>query len=109
MHCAAGKDRTGIVVALALAVAAVAHQVIAADYAASAGHLASRFADELVAEPDPERRQVLQRRQATDPQTLLTLLDHLESRYGGAAAYLRFHGVDDDQQVALRMRLIALP
>jgi len=42
----AGKDRTGIVVALAHAVAGVGNEAIA-DCAASAGHLASRFADEL--------------------------------------------------------------
>ena len=32
MHCAAGKDRTGVVVALALTVAGVEPEAIVADY-----------------------------------------------------------------------------
>jgi len=51
VHCVAGNDRTGIVVALAHAVAGVGNEAIA-DCAASAGHLASRFADELARESD---------------------------------------------------------
>src|SRR5437763_10003488 len=36
VHCAAGKDRTGVVVALALAVAGVPAEAVVADYAATA-------------------------------------------------------------------------
>ena len=36
VHCAAGKDRTGVVVALSLAVAGVGHDDIVADYAMTA-------------------------------------------------------------------------
>lgn len=107
VHCAEGKDRTGIVVALVLAVVGVGHEQIAEDYAASAGHLSSRFASELAAEPHPGRRDVLRRKQATDPATMLTLLGHLDSRYGDVAAYLRSHGVVDAQLSALRDRLIS--
>jgi protein-tyrosine phosphatase len=39
VHCSAGKDRTGIVVALILAVLGVADDVIAADYGLSASYL----------------------------------------------------------------------
>jgi len=106
VHCAEGKDRTGIVIALALAVVGVDPQHIAEDYAASAGLLASRFADELATELNPHTRETLQRRHATDPETILMLLDHLESRYAGAASYLRIHGVDDAQLLALRARLV---
>ena len=35
VHCAAGKDRTGVVVALALTVAGVPAQAVVADYAAT--------------------------------------------------------------------------
>ena len=35
VHCAVGKDRTGMIVALALSVAGVADEVVAQDYAAS--------------------------------------------------------------------------
>lgn len=105
VHCAEGKDRTGIVIAVALAVAGVEHQQIAEDYAASAENLASRYAEELAAEADPGARNMLQRMHATDPETMLSLLDHLERRYGGVASYVRSNGVDDRQLIALRSRL----
>ena len=44
VHCHAGKDRTGLVVALLLAVAGVAPEVIAADYALSEPNLAPSLA-----------------------------------------------------------------
>jgi len=105
VHCAEGKDRTGIVIALALAIAGVDRHQIAEDYAASAGHLASRFSAALSAEADPDARKMMRRGQATEPATMLTLLDHLESRYAGAASYLRSNGVDEHQLVALHSRL----
>src|SRR5690349_22902174 len=43
VHCHAGKDRTGLVVALLLALAGVPHQLIAEDYAASAAGLQPLF------------------------------------------------------------------
>ncbi|MBB4913314.1 tyrosine-protein phosphatase [Streptosporangium saharense] len=39
VHCAAGKDRTGLVVALVLDLVGVEHEVIVRDYAATATHL----------------------------------------------------------------------
>lgn len=39
VHCAAGKDRTGLVVALILDLVGVEHEVIVRDYAATAAHL----------------------------------------------------------------------
>jgi protein-tyrosine phosphatase len=44
VHCSAGKDRTGIVIALALASAGVPDEVIAADYALSVSYLGARAA-----------------------------------------------------------------
>ncbi len=44
VHCAAGKDRTGVVVALALAEVGVTREAIVADYAASAERIEAIFA-----------------------------------------------------------------
>lgn len=38
-------------------------------------------------------------------ETMLRLLEHLERRYGGAAGYLRTHGLDESIVSALRDRL----
>src|SRR6186997_596712 len=40
VHCAAGKDRTGLVIALALSVAGADREVVAADYATTGDRLA---------------------------------------------------------------------
>ena len=55
VHCAAGKDRTGTVVALALAEVGVPADAIAADYARSAERVAAVFA-RLAQRPDLRRR-----------------------------------------------------
>ncbi|MGZ4457242.1 MAG: tyrosine-protein phosphatase, partial [Blastococcus sp.] len=61
VHCAAGKDRTGVVVALALSVAGVPHEEIVADYAMTAEVIDALVA-KLAASPtyaeDMERRDV---------------------------------------------------
>jgi protein tyrosine/serine phosphatase len=59
VHCTAGKDRTGVVVALALADAGVERAAIVADYAASADHL--RRADHAARRIGPQPRAVLRR------------------------------------------------
>jgi protein tyrosine/serine phosphatase len=78
VHCQGGRDRTGVLVALALAVAGVPAEEIAADYGLS-----------------PER----------PPIAMANTLDHLESRYGGAAGYLREIGVTAAEIEAVRARL----
>ncbi len=67
--------------------------------------LAHHFADD----PNVYRSIPLPRWQATEPETMLTLLRHLDRRYGGAGPYLKSHGVDDAQLSALRERLTSAP
>ena len=78
VHCAAGKDRTGVLVALALSVAGVEPDEIAADYARTA-----------------ECR----------PETILGTLEHIVERYGDVPEYLLRHGMAWDELDALRARL----
>src|SRR5919108_83674 len=77
VHCFAGKDRTGIVVALALALTGVPRETIAADYALSDSYLQPLY-DELLAmvdDPAERERRALQYR--SPPESILTVLDHL--------------------------------
>lgn len=78
VHCHGGRDRTGALVALALAIAGVPPEEIVADYARS-----------------PER----------PPVAMANTLDHLDERYGGAAAYLRRIGVPEGDLDAVRERV----
>jgi protein-tyrosine phosphatase len=103
VHCAEGKDRTGMLVALALRVAGVPPAEIAADYAASDERAAFRRELDLLAE-EAERAEFRQR-YGCHPATILGVLDHIEDRYGGVEAYLLRHGLPPAQLAALRERL----
>jgi protein tyrosine/serine phosphatase len=106
VHCAAGKDRTGVVVALSLAVAGVPHEEIVADYAMTAEIIEALVA-KLKASPtyaeDMERRDVASHTpRAETMDRVLTLLDE---RHGGPTGWLDAHGFGAGEQAALRARL----
>jgi protein-tyrosine phosphatase len=106
VHCAAGKDRTGVVCALALAVAGVPHEEIVADYAMTADVIDALVA-KLAASPtyaeDMDTRDVASHTpRAETMDRVLTLLDE---RHGGAIGWLETHGFGAGEQAALRSRL----
>lgn len=107
VHCTAGKDRTGLVVALARRVAGDADSDIVADYARSGPEV--RPVREAAARGMAEaadagaRRQILRLHLDSPPEAIasaLAIVDEL----GGAEAYLRAHGLGTDRIAALRRR-----
>ena len=88
--CHAGKDRTGLVIALALHLAGVPLEAIAADYASGPGALGDSSIPELAA-PRGE--------------TITQILEHLQDKYGGTAAYLVSGGATSDHFRSLAARL----
>ena len=106
VHCAAGKDRTGVVVALSLAVAGVPHEEIVADYAMTADvidEVVARLAATPTYAEDMELRDVASHTpQAETMDRVLTVLDE---RHGGATGWLEAHGFGADDRAALRSRL----
>jgi protein tyrosine/serine phosphatase len=106
VHCAAGKDRTGLVVALALSVAGAAAEVVAADYTLSGERLAPGLEAELAKVSDDEQRAFFREHSMTPSEFMTGVLEHLEEQYGGVEAYLRRGGMTDDQLSALRERLV---
>jgi protein-tyrosine phosphatase len=106
VHCAAGKDRTGVVCALALAVAGVPHEEIVADYAMTADVIDALVA-KLAASPtyaeDMEQRDVASHTpRAATMERVLALLDE---RHEGPLGWLTAHGFGAEEQAALRSRL----
>lgn len=106
VHCAAGKDRTGTVVALALLVAGAEPDAVIADYAASSErveHILRRllashtYADNLRDRPVDSHR--------TRPVTMRAFIDHANSEYGGAEQMLMDIGWTGDDSAALRAKL----
>jgi protein-tyrosine phosphatase len=106
VHCAAGKDRTGVVCALALAVAGVGHEEIVADYAMTADVIDALVA-KLAASPtyaeDMEQHDVA--RHTPRPETMERVLSLLDERHGGPLGWLTAHGFGAEEQAALRSRL----
>jgi len=107
VHCAAGKDRTGVVVAVALSAVGVRRQAVIADYAATGeriGPILARlrrsptYEGDISDEPDELQR--------PRPQTMAALLEQVDSRYGGAARWLAGHGFGHDDLQLLRARLL---
>jgi protein tyrosine/serine phosphatase len=106
VHCAAGKDRTGVVVALCLSVAGVPREEIVADYAMTA-EIIDALVAKLAASPtyadDMEHRDA--DRHTPRAETMERVLALLDEQHGGPAGWLRAHGFGDDEQAALRARL----
>lgn len=106
VHCAAGKDRTGTVTALALSVAGVPDEEIVADYAASAERIAKIVERLIDVEPYSWGLQGRSLDEQTPrPETMATILGSLADEYGGAAGWLREQGWDEDRLELLRSRL----
>lgn len=108
VHCAAGKDRTGLIAALLLGLVGVAPATIAADYALTAECLRPRDQEWLEHGPgDRAEREEWLRRFAPTAEVMLEVLDRLEDRYGGVEGYLRAAGVAPEDLARLRARLVA--
>jgi fermentation-respiration switch protein FrsA (DUF1100 family) len=107
LHCTAGKDRTGIVVALVLRVAGVGIEAIAADYALTdASALLRRGLVDGMSEEQVRARTFLL---AAPYDGMVALMDDIDERYGSAAGYLERAGVDPATVRAIRGRLGAEP
>ncbi len=87
VHCAAGKDRTGMLVALLLETAGVCREAVVADYAVSADNLGVA---EILADPGRGRTGPQAEAYAwSHPETITGALEHLDATYGGVTPYLR--------------------
>jgi protein-tyrosine phosphatase len=86
--CAAGKDRTGVTIALLLDLCGVPRHVIVDDYAMSARYFASPVAH---MDLDDWRHGSLV--VDSPPEFMEGALEHLDERHGGARSLLRRHGV----------------
>ncbi len=105
VHCAAGKDRTGVLVALVCAAVGVPREEITADYALSATRIDALFRKWTTAsgEPMPGVDELDRHRpRAEGKAEFLRLLDE---RHGGPVGWLRENGLTDDELARLRTRL----
>jgi protein-tyrosine phosphatase len=101
-HCGLGRDRTGLVSMLLLALVGVTPDAIAADYALSNARLWPAWAARGVADQRPIIAAILRRKCTSARALLRSLTASLD-----AAAYLRAAGLRDDDIAAVRARLLS--
>lgn len=101
-HCHSGKDRTGIIAALLLALVDAEPEVIVHDYRLSSDNLRDAY---IAAYPVEEREAALLRVRCP-PEQVHNMLAHLDARYGGPAGYLGAIGlgVSEVNDLAERLR-----
>jgi protein-tyrosine phosphatase len=108
VHCTAGKDRTGMVVALVLSVLGVPRDVIVEDFEVTRRFLDGAFRDELLrasAELGISLEQV-EDMLSMDPELIVGFLRRVSETYGDAVAFLRRYGMTDEELERLRAGLL---
>ena len=106
VHCAAGKDRTGTVVALALDVAGVPSEEIIADYVLTAERIEAIIGR---LRPRPAYGEALAKQSLSDQvpraESIEAILTAVADGFGGAPGWLREQGWSEDDVERLRARL----
>ncbi|TDD58940.1 tyrosine-protein phosphatase [Actinomadura darangshiensis] len=107
VHCAAGKDRTGVVCALALDVAGVTREAVLADYTQTGERLPAvlerlRGSDTYAADLDSRPADSHQPRAAI----MEKVFARVDEEHGGTLGWLAGHGWTTEDTDALRTRLL---
>lgn len=108
VHCTAGKDRTGVAIALLLDAVGASREAVVDDYLATGQNLSGTWADGMRRHLEasgiplsPELEELL----AHSPRPAIeAMFAHVDAA-GGAADYLQRHGLEASDLDALRTRL----
>jgi hypothetical protein len=117
VHCAAGKDRTGVAIAIMLSAVGVHRTEIIADYERTAANMPAvleRFRSQFLAASSTETADLEPIDLSQLPSGLLTtsvpaieaVLDAVETHEGGAAGWLVANGLTEPELALLRERLV---
>lgn len=109
VHCTAGKDRTGVVTALALAAVGVPRKTIIEEYALTTEAM-KRLRPRLLGNPDikPEMIPYIEKMLGSEPELMESLLTYLDNQYGGTDPYLEQIGISSTDRELLHTRLIQI-
>jgi len=91
-HCFAGKDRTGLIAAMLLAMAKVSAETIASDFGETDVQLAKQY-EKWISEVPADLRNEMREELRCPPERILGVLNHLQTKWGGVEAYLEASGV----------------
>jgi protein-tyrosine phosphatase len=107
VHCAAGKDRTGLVIALTLDLVGVDRTCVVEDYMASAESVDA--VNEMLARSARYRahmEKVDREFYEVHERAILGFFSHLDAAYGGSAGWATARGLSDDVVRRLRAALV---
>jgi len=107
-HCAAGKDRTGVLAAVVLGLLGVPHDSIADDYGLSRGGMQAMIEWLKVTRPEALDAMVDQPAIFLDapPLAMTGLLDLMSERFGSIAGYATSIGINDATVDSMRSLLL---
>ena len=94
VHCAAGKDRTGVIVALALDLLGVDRAAILADYSLSAARMPEILERVVRTTGQEEMRTLPSVMYMADAATIEAVLATVDERYGGSERWAIDRGID---------------
>lgn len=106
-HCAAGKDRTGVISAIVLGALGVPDELIVADYALSAERI-----DDIIARVMSMKgyqdtlREMPEDTLHARPESMEAVLDGVASEWGSMTEYLRAGGLDEADLERLRRKCL---
>jgi len=109
VHCTAGKDRTGMVVALVLSAVGVDHDVIVEDFEVTRRFLDGAFREELT-RASAERGISADRIEdmlSMDPALIVGFLRRIYETFGDAATFLTHYGMTNEELERLRVGLLS--
>jgi protein-tyrosine phosphatase len=110
VHCTAGKDRTGLVVALALLAAGVGRDDVVLEYAQTEQHLAGEWAERMLTKMTaagyPVDDDILALIGASPAALLERIVDRWHGEWGSPLGFLVAHGFTTEDHEALRASLL---
>ena len=107
-HCAAGKDRTGVISAVLLGALGVPDDLIVADYALSAERIDAIIARVMSMKGyEDALKHMPEDTLHAKPETMERVVGEVASSWGSMAGYLRSAGVDEDVLERLRAKCLA--
>jgi protein-tyrosine phosphatase len=109
VHCTAGKDRTGVIVALVLSAAGVDRDAVVADYARTQAELPAERNRRLIAwlrMAHPRAEHIEELVAGSPPHAMRTLLEDIDRTFGSVPGYLRAAGLAGDEIAGLREVLV---
>jgi protein-tyrosine phosphatase len=104
-HCFAGKDRTGLIAAMVLALADVPPNEIAEDFGETDLQLADAY-EKWINQAPADKRDEMRDELRCPPERILGVLEFLEMKWGGVGSYLEVAGVKAADIDRLRTRLV---